>query len=91
MSRVGGDEFAVLVAPGGDMSRTEGLAVRIVEALAEPVCRDGIAFSFSASVGVAAAWACTPRELFAQADAALYEAKDAGRNTYRVSEPKMIR
>lgn len=91
VSRVGGDEFAVLVPPGTELSCTEGLAARIVEALAEPVHREGVAFGFSASVGIAAAWACTPRELFAEADAALYAAKDAGRNTFRVFEPLVLR
>lgn len=91
VSRVGGDEFAVLVPAGTEMGVTEALAAGIVDALAEPVCREGIAFSFSASVGIAAAWACTPRELFAQADAALYEAKDAGRNTYRVFDTRTLR
>jgi len=87
VARIGGDEFAVLVPPGNEMRFAEGIAARIVAVMAEPVCRDGIDFGFSASVGIAAAWACTPRELFARADAALYEAKDAGRNTYRIFAP----
>lgn len=87
VSRVGGDEFAVLVPPGSDMACTEALAARIVAALAEPMEREGISFGFSASLGIAAALGGSPRELFTQADAALYEAKDAGRNTYRIFAP----
>lgn len=89
VARIGGDEFAVLLgrhlAPGA----IEDLAGRIVEAMKRPVGSGGQSFRLGASVGIARAEGCTPSDLFARADAALYAAKAAGRNTFRTFDPVM--
>jgi diguanylate cyclase (GGDEF)-like protein len=89
VARIGGDEFAILVdwAVGG--RGIEALAAGIVAALRVPAERDGHLVMLGASVGIARAGSCTPPELFARADAALYAAKAAGRNGFRLFSPAM--
>jgi diguanylate cyclase (GGDEF)-like protein len=77
--RIGGEEFLVLL-PGADLKRSAELAeqLRLAIAAAQPGGQP-VTMSFGVS-------ACSPDEtfdyegLFTQADAALYEAKRAGRN-----------
>ncbi len=86
VARLGGDEFAVLL--GADLSRDEieKVAEQIVAALGEPMEGSNWPFKVGASVGMARIDASSPVELFQKADAALYAAKAAGRNTFRMSE-----
>ena len=86
VARVGGDEFALLLASGLDGGAPERIAAEIVAALAEPVCRHGLVLSIGASVGIARQAGCGPALLYARADAALYAAKAAGRGTFRSFE-----
>jgi diguanylate cyclase (GGDEF)-like protein len=82
LGRLGGEEFSMLLM---DTPRLQGsvVAERIRLALvASPLVMDGVVISFSASIGVA----CTDRtgydlqRLCRASDAALYRAKDMGRN-----------
>jgi len=88
--RWGGEEF-VLVLPGTDLDGGAQLAERIRALLAArtPLALDGSPIPVSASFGVAAVPpAKTATELFAAADAAMYEAKRAGKNRVeRAPEP----
>jgi diguanylate cyclase (GGDEF)-like protein len=80
--RWGGEEF-VLVLPGTDAEGGVNLAERIREHLRDhaTLALDGTPVHFTASFGVAAAAAGTNgQELLARADAALYEAKRAGKD-----------
>ncbi len=83
VARLGGDEFAVLCHNCGESEGAE-LAERIQSALREPVVFDGIDIDVRASIGAAAA-STADRELLSRADAALYEAKRAGRDALRFS------
>jgi diguanylate cyclase (GGDEF)-like protein len=81
-SRWGGEEF-LLVLPGTDLLGGAQVGERIRVALAGRIVLsvDGTPIPITASFGVAAAPpATTASELFASADAALYEAKRAGKN-----------
>ncbi|QND63354.1 sensor domain-containing diguanylate cyclase [Mesorhizobium loti] len=84
VARVGGDEFAVLVGPHLDRGAVSGLARRIIEAMGKPVAACGHSLGLGASVGIAFTEAGAPCDLFTQADTALYAAKAAGRNTFRI-------
>jgi diguanylate cyclase (GGDEF)-like protein len=84
VARVGGDEFAVLLGSHLDRGAVSGVARDIIEAMGRPVAIRGQSPRLGASVGIAFAGADSPCDLFAQADTALYAAKAAGRNTFRI-------
>ena len=71
---------------GEDAHELEDLAQGVVDALRKPIEVDGLALSIGASVGYAVArQADTASAVVAAADAALYDAKRAGRGTWRAS------
>jgi len=80
--RWGGEEF-LMVLPGTDLAGGARVAERIRVALAGRIVltADGTPIPVTASFGVAATPPYrTASELFAAADAAMYEAKRAGKN-----------
>lgn len=87
VARIGGDEFAVILAPRMDEAACSGLASDIVAALRQPVTHRGETLMIGASIGLARADGSSASELFTRADTALYAAKAAGRNTYRTFVP----
>ena len=100
VSRFGGDEFVVLLSDldldqAASMAQCSHVAEKIRSSLATPyllrVSRDGeapicVSHRCSASIGVALFVGAdlSQDEIFKRADAAMYQAKDAGRNLYRV-------
>ncbi len=84
--RLGGDEFAVLL-PSGEPEQAQTLAERIVRAIAAiPFQFEGQTLHISSSLGIALypLHASDQDELVAAADAAMYQAKHAGKNTWRL-------
>jgi len=85
VGRLGGDEFAVLMEDVKDAEAPGRVAQKILEAMREPVDADGTAVTVTTSIGVALFdGGADPEALARRADEALYAAKAAGRNTYRV-------
>jgi diguanylate cyclase (GGDEF)-like protein len=84
VARIGGDEFAVVLGPNFTPEDAQAMAAAIVESLSVPVPGWGQDIRLGASVGVAFRGDNAPDDLFREADAALYAAKAAGRNTYRI-------
>ncbi|MGB9662702.1 MAG: GGDEF domain-containing protein [Moorellaceae bacterium] len=92
VARYGGEEFALLL-PGVDYRRARQVAERIRKGVEEHVfaCDQGLQLRLTVSIGMAT-WPQDARnktELLSRADAALYRAKNAGRNTvcaYQVGE-----
>ncbi|MCP3371019.1 bifunctional diguanylate cyclase/phosphodiesterase [Bradyrhizobium cajani] len=87
-ARIGGDEFAVIVAPG-QVSMQDGaatLAARLVHAIAEPYQIDGHPVVIGCSIGIAVAPEHGTRvdEILRNADLALYKSKNAGRNCFHI-------
>ncbi len=85
VGRLGGDEFTILVE---HLERTEDVAVlaeRVVAALGEPHEIAGRIIRVSASLGISISNRDgeTAKELLGKADAAMYRAKEEGRNMYR--------
>jgi diguanylate cyclase (GGDEF)-like protein len=91
IGRLGGEEFAVLLA-GNRTDEAAVLAERIRRAVASfPVRYGDILIDLTVSIGVAAHRGTTTLEkLMAQADAALYRAKAAGRNRVELAPTLMM-
>ena len=79
-ARLGGDEFVVVVADAHDAGTLATIAERIRHRLADPVGYGAHHLRFSASLGTALHPddGATPHTLLSAADAAMYEAKQAG-------------
>ena len=90
--RMGGDEF-VLVMPGLQIDRAAEIAQRLVAELARPIIAEGREVPSSVSVGLATAptHGRTSSELLRHANAALYKAKQGGRNRVVVFDAEMQR
>ncbi|MGH2735177.1 MAG: putative bifunctional diguanylate cyclase/phosphodiesterase [Actinomycetota bacterium] len=87
-SRIGGDEFAVLLEGDPDDLTAAIVAERILAAVREPVVFHGREMRIDASVGIAqAADGDDAEDLLRNADAAMYVAKKDGRGRYQVYDP----
>jgi diguanylate cyclase (GGDEF)-like protein len=86
VARYGGEEFALL-APETDLESASQLAGRVRKALAESRLEvDGQAVPITVSIGIAQMLPDEPVErLLSRTDAALYEAKSAGRDRVRLA------
>ena len=90
VSRMGGDEFAVVQVALADPTDGAALAHRIIARLSEPYEIDGHQAIIGASVGIAIGQdGSTPDQLVRNADLALYGAKADGRGTVRFFEVEM--
>ena len=96
VARQGGDEFVVVLEDLGDSpeeaaARAEDVGQRILGVLREPYKIDGDAHHSSLSMGVTiySGTRETVDELLKRADLALYQAKNAGRDTLRFYDPQM--
>jgi diguanylate cyclase (GGDEF)-like protein/PAS domain S-box-containing protein len=90
VGRLGGDEFIMLVDGATLDVVPEAVADRVLAVLREPIVLDGTdgwPLRVKASLGIAEANRGTAETLLRDADLALYEAKDAGRNRYAISSP----
>jgi diguanylate cyclase (GGDEF)-like protein len=76
--RLGGEEFAVLL-PGADLAKTREIAERLRVAVARSDT-GGVSVTMSFGAGAVCGSDVPLARLYAQTDAALYEAKRAGRN-----------
>ena len=87
VARLGGDEFTV-VLDGADAAAAANVAGRLVARLAEPVPLGERAVAIGTSIGVAIKQSSLdqPDDLLRQADAAMYQAKQAGKGRYVVFE-----
>ena len=87
VSRLGGDEFTVIMPEIGDVTQAERVANKIVQEMARPFffVNDETGYHVSASVGIAIypGDATTLEGLLRCADTAMYEAKSEGRNRFK--------
>ncbi len=93
VARIGGDEFSILMAPGATRAETGEMIERIQTRLAEPLLFEGRHCRFGASFGIAMTedMASVGAELQLFADAALYRAKEGGRNRMEFFTPELHR
>jgi diguanylate cyclase (GGDEF)-like protein/PAS domain S-box-containing protein len=91
VARLGGDEFAILLPEIAKASDTSLVVGKIFAALKAPFVIDSHELFVSASIGISVA----PDDgdesgtLLKHADAAMYRAKDQGRNTFQLYSPAM--
>jgi diguanylate cyclase (GGDEF)-like protein/PAS domain S-box-containing protein len=81
VGRMGGDEFAIVVADAQSRAKVEKMADRIIKSIREPYMIDQTEIRIGVSVGAAFGPidGATVDDLILKADLALYEAKGAGR------------
>src|SRR6202521_563541 len=88
VARVGGDEFVIALwhISGPDYAAT--VAVKVIEAVTQPYVLEGqtVSVTTSAGVGIYPIHGEDADTLMKCADLALYEAKRAGKNAYRIAE-----
>jgi diguanylate cyclase (GGDEF)-like protein/PAS domain S-box-containing protein len=84
-ARLGGDEFVVLVEDAVTPADAEAIARKLIETMAEGIVFDRTPLHVTTSIGIAfCPDASAAQALTSAADAALYAAKEAGRNTWRL-------
>ncbi|MDD2685448.1 MAG: diguanylate cyclase [Gallionella sp.] len=86
VARMGGDEFTFVLNRIGDAHNAQILAEKIVAALAEPFVLAGVECRVGGSIGISLFDGGTEdaETLLRHADAAMYQAKKAGKNTWRM-------
>ncbi|MBP2626048.1 MAG: diguanylate cyclase/phosphodiesterase [Firmicutes bacterium] len=91
ISRIGGDEFMVILSGQYDQKSITDTADRIIGAFNQDMEAHGICFHMSASAGIAVypADGDTTEEIFKNADNAMYAAKKTGKNCWRFYEATM--
>ena len=91
VARLGGDEYGVLIEELDAPQVAARIADQILRAIAEPFDEQGYELFVSASIGIA----CAPGDgddgaaLMRNAEAAMFRAKEEGRNTYRFYSPDL--
>ena len=90
VARLGGDEFVIILEGVNNHEEAQVVARKIVANVTRPLDVEGRTLTMTTSIGIAfrreilAADSATAEALIGRADAALYAAKKAGRNTWRV-------
>lgn len=89
VARLGGDEFTVIMENLTQPDSAATIAAKIGQAMRPPFALEGQTVQVSASIGLAyyRGGDQTREQLLKQADDMLYEAKNAGRDTYRIAPP----
>lgn len=84
VARMGGDEFTILLPDLGDRAGAIKVAEKVLEAIRYPMSIDGVDLEISTSIGIAMfpEDGLDAEDLLKSADAAMYRAKDAGRNRF---------
>lgn len=90
VARMGGDEFALLVEDDGDAVT---IATRILDAFTQPAAVDGHFITLGVSIGIAELTPSAPpvesSQFIQRADAAMYQAKRAGKGTAIIWSPQL--
>jgi diguanylate cyclase (GGDEF)-like protein/PAS domain S-box-containing protein len=94
LSRLGGDEFVAVLLDLKDHEDCAQILDRLLDACAEPVWAGGLELQISASLGVSffpQTNPLDPDQLLRQADQAMYQAKQLGKNCYHLFDDEQDR
>lgn len=91
VTRMGGDEFCILVDDVGDSRDATRVARRVLELLGRPISVDGRPVVIGCSIGIALSEKGLedPLEILRNADAAMYRAKRSGRSRFELFDRDM--
>ncbi|NRF67619.1 EAL domain-containing protein [Aquincola sp. S2] len=91
VSRIGGDEFVILLPRIESETQAAFVAGKVMETLAQPLRLEGHELHVTASIGIALfpSDGETPETLLRNADSAMYHAKDAGRDNHQFFAAQM--
>jgi diguanylate cyclase (GGDEF)-like protein len=91
VSRLGGDEFTIMLSDIEHFQDVAKVARRILEAISLPYALEGQEVFVSTSIGISLYPfdACSASDLIRNADGAMYQAKEQGRNGYQIYDESM--
>lgn len=91
ISRMGGDEFTILLQNLNHKKDVFNCAIRIMKSIAPPCLVSGYMLDVTVSIGIAfyPEDGSTYEELLKNADTAMYKAKESGRNNYHLYNTAM--
>ena len=95
VARIGGDEFVVLLEQDDGLAHLRAVAGRITAIIRRQVTTDTDSLALSASVGIARVDLAqepevSPDQLLRRADAAMYRAKERGRDKFDVFDADLL-
>lgn len=93
ISRVGGDEFVVILPELDDLGQLAQIAMRLIKAISEPIDYDGRIAKIGVSIGIAMGGSAREiedaEELLRNADLAAFKSKANGRGRFSVFDQRM--
>ncbi|MDH4440410.1 MAG: diguanylate cyclase, partial [Rhizobium sp.] len=91
VARIGGDEFVVLARRATTTDELAELSTRIIEEMRHPIDFEGFDCRCGVSIGIAQSSGLMPdaRKVLINADIALYQAKEKGRNCHEFFTPDL--
>ena len=91
VARIGGDEFVILARRTVPPAELSQLCERIIAEMNKPIDFEGFSCRCGVSIGIAQASGISPdaRRILVNADIALYQAKEKGRNCYEFFTPDL--
>lgn len=92
ISRVSGDEFALILTDFTDKKVVTNTAKTLLELFHEPHLVDGVECPITASIGISLypLHGSSPETLLKQADLAMYSAKSIGKNNYQMFSKRLV-
>ncbi|GEO84149.1 hypothetical protein GCM10007920_44790 [Ciceribacter naphthalenivorans] len=91
VARIGGDEFVILARRTTTTQEISELSERIIEEMSKPIDFEGFSCRCGISIGIAhsAGLSVDARRVLVNADLALYQAKEKGRNCFEFFTPDL--